>query len=186
MFWNSAPTGLGTGTGIEVFEFDLACGPCSWYWKWLLCTVLQLASASHVSRSKPHVRLWPRCWRAAPGSHRAERSLHAKAIFPHSFGWWNATSTHGTFSLSKQFWHDVYYSAVMETDVEQWNFVFPKANLFNSVFQQDNGEEWNLFKSEFGFMSQIWTTGWLLIGYQESYGKCNKHLKSPFWMIRKV
>lgn len=52
--------------------------------------------------------------------------------------------THGTFSLSKQFWHDVYYSAVMETDVEQWNFVFPKANLFNSVFQQDSGEEWNL------------------------------------------
>lgn len=67
-----------------------------------------------------------------------------KLFFPHSFGWCNATSTHGTFSLSKQFWHDVYYSAVMETDVEQWNFVFPKANLFNSVFQQDSGEEWNL------------------------------------------
>lgn len=75
--WKGAPPGLGPGTWSEVAEFDLARSPCSWYWKWLLCILLSLASASHVSRSKPHVCLCPRCWRAAPGAPRAESSLHA-------------------------------------------------------------------------------------------------------------
>lgn len=82
-------------------------------------------SVTHEPIKTTCLCLWPRCLRAAPGSHRAECSLHAKTIFPNSLGWSNATSTHDIFSLSKQIWHDVYYSAVVNT--EQWNFVFQKA-----------------------------------------------------------
>lgn len=64
---------------------------------------------------------------------------------------------HGIFSLSKQIWHDVCNSAVVK--VEQWNFVFPKAPLLNSAFQQDFREEWNRFQSKLGFTSEKWTMG---------------------------
>lgn len=79
--------------------------------------------------------------------------------------------THGIFSLSKQIWHDVCCSAVVK--VEQWNFVFPKAPLLNSAFQQDFREEWNRFQSKFGFTSEKWT-----MGRCKKWGLGTSHMKN--------
>lgn len=164
MFWNSAPPGLGTGTGIEVFEFDLACGPRSRYWKWLLCTVPRRGTWADQN----HMCVCGLAAEELPLAHIVRSALCMLKLFsPHSSGWCNATSTHGTFSLSKQFWHDVYYSAVVETDVEQWNFVFPKATLFNCFSTGHRGGVEPLPKRIRVYEPNM-DNGRLLKGYRES------------------